>query len=341
MRHRPTRACGDHAQRRLASASARPRTVRTYVLRRIAQGLGVLLVVSMVIFAIVHAAPGGPALLNNPDVDPALAGEMRALLGLDDPIPVQYGRWLTNALAGNFGKSYQHSMPTSDLITGRIANTLLLSGSALLLAVLLAVPLGTVSAVYRYSWLDYLATVLAFAGVSVPVFWLGILLIIVFSVQLGWLPSAGMVTVGVPFALGDLARHLVMPAIVLATFPLAQLTRYVRSSMVDVLAQDYIRTARAKGVPEVALLARHALRNALIPMVTVLGVLTPRLLGGAVITETIFAWPGLGRLAVDAAVTRDYPVIMGVTLLVSVLVVVSNLLTDLCYGVIDPRISLR
>jgi peptide/nickel transport system permease protein len=150
-----------------------------------------------------------------------------------------------------------------------------------------------------------------------------------------------MVTVGTPFSFADLLVHLVMPAIVLATFPLAQLTRYVRASMVDVLAQDYIRTARSKGLPEAALLGRHALRNALIPMLTVLGVLTPRLLGGAVITETIFAWPGLGRLAVDAAVTRDYPVIMGVTLLVSAFVVASNLVTDLLYGVVDPRITLQ
>jgi peptide/nickel transport system permease protein len=315
--------------------------VRTYVARRLLQGLAVLFVVSVVVFVIVHAAPGGPELLNQPDMDPSVAREMRASLGLDDPLPAQYGRWIRNAVAGNFGKSYQHGLPTTQLLRDRIPNTLLLSGSALVMAVLLAVPLGTISALYRYSWLDYLATVIAFAGVSIPVFWLAILMIIVFSVQLGWLPSSGMVTVGVAFSLRDLVAHLVMPALVLATFPLAQLTRYVRSSMVDVLAQDYIRTARAKGLPETALLARHALRNALIPMLTVLGVLTPRLLGGAVITETIFAWPGLGRLAVDAAITRDYPVIMTVTLLVSALVVVSNLITDLLYGIVDPRISLE
>ncbi|MBI2207727.1 MAG: ABC transporter permease [Candidatus Rokubacteria bacterium] len=315
--------------------------MKTYVVRRIAQGLIVLFVVSAAIFVIVHSAPGGPALLNQPDMDPTVAKEMRQSLGLDDPIPVQYARWLRNALTGHFGKSYQHSIATADLMVARIPNTLLLSGTALVLAVLLALPLGTISAVYRYSWLDYLATVVAFAGVSIPVFWLGILMIILFSVTLGWLPSAGMVTIGTAFSVGDLLVHLVMPAVVLATFPLAQLTRYVRASMVDVLAQDYIRTARAKGLPEAALLGRHALRNALIPMLTVLGVLTPRLLGGAVITETIFAWPGLGRLAVDAAITRDYPVIMGVTLLVSAFVVVSNLVTDLLYGVVDPRITLQ
>jgi len=315
--------------------------VRRYLIRRLAQGAVVLFVVSAVVFAIVHAAPGGPALLNNPDVDPKMAKEMEKQLGLDDPIPVQYARWLGNAVRGNLGRSYQHSLGTAELLWARIPNTLLLSGTALLLAVVLAVPLGMISAVYRYSALDYAATVTAFVGVSIPVFWLAILLIIVFSVTLGWLPSSGMLTVGVPFSMRDRLLHLLMPSIVLATFPLAQLTRYVRSSMVDALAQDYVRTARAKGLPECSVLGRHALRNALIPMVTVLGVLTPRLLGGAVVTETIFAWPGLGRLAVEAAVTRDYPVILGATLLVSTLVVLSNLITDVLYVVIDPRIALR
>ncbi len=317
------------------------RVVRGYILRRLAQGAVLLLVVSAIVFTIVHAAPGGPALLVHPDMDPTQLKAMERRLGLDDPIPVQYARWLGNAVRGNLGTSYQHSLPTLELLAERIPNTLLLSGVALVIAVLLAVPLGTISAVYRYSWLDYAATVTAFVGVSIPVFWLAVLLIIVFSVTLGWLPSAGMRTVGVPASLGDLLRHLVMPSLVLATFPLAQLMRYVRSSMVDVLAQDYVRTARAKGLAEAMVLGRHALRNALIPMVTVLGVLTPRLLGGAVITETIFAWPGLGRLAVEAAITRDYPVIMGATLLVSVLVILSNLITDLLYVVIDPRIALR
>lgn len=311
-----------------------------YIAGRAGQGIALLLLVSLVVFVIVHSAPGGPALLNHPDVDPNVAREMEELLGLNDPIPVQYGRWIANVLRGSLGRSYQHNLPTMDLIVDRIPKTLLLSGTALLLSILLAVPLGVISAMYRYTALDYAATMLAFFGVSIPIFWLGILLIIVFSVLLGWLPSAGMVTIGQPFSLTDLLRHMIMPAIVLATFPLAQLTRYVRSSMIDVLAQDYIRTARSKGLSELALLRRHALRNGMIPVVTVLGVLVPRLLGGAVITETIFAWPGLGRLAVDSAITRDYPVIMGVTLLVSALVIVSNLVTDLGYVVLDPRIKL-
>ena len=315
--------------------------MRGYVLRRLTQGAVLLVVVSIVVFAIVHSAPGGPALLIHPDMDPTQVKAMEKQLGLDDPIAIQYARWLGNAVQGNLGTTYQHSLPTAELLRERIPNTLLLSGVAVVVAVLLAVPLGTISAVYRYSFLDYAATITAFVGVSIPVFWLAILLIIVFSVTLGWLPSAGMRTVGVPATFGDLLRHLVMPSLVLATFPLAQLMRYVRASMVDVLAQDYVRTARAKGLSETATLCRHALRNALIPMVTVLGVLTPRLLGGAVITETIFAWPGLGRLAVEAAIARDYPVIMGATLLVAGLVVLGNLITDLLYVVIDPRIALR
>ncbi|MGH2404218.1 MAG: ABC transporter permease [bacterium] len=312
-----------------------------YIAGRLAQGVILLCLISMAIFAVIHKTPGGPALLNNPDIDPAVAREHRQALGLDDPIPVQYARWLQNVLRGNLGKSYQHSLPTVGLIADRIPNTLLLSGTALLLAVAVAIPLGVISAVYRYSAADYAATVAAFFGVSIPIFWLGILLIIVFSVQLGWLPSAGMVTVGAPFSIGDLLRHLIMPAVVLSTFPLAQLTRYTRSSMVEVLGHDYIRTARSKGLAEVMVLARHALRNALVPVVTVLGVLIPRLLSGAVITEAIFAWPGLGRLAVDSAIQRDYPVIMGVTLLVSGMVIISNLITDLVYVALDPRIALR
>jgi peptide/nickel transport system permease protein len=311
-----------------------------YIVSRLIQGIVLLFLVSVVVFTVIHSAPGGPALLNQPDTDPKVAQELAEQLGLNDPIPLQYARWFGNLLQGSLGKSYQHNLPTTSLVFDRIPKTLLLSGFALLLAILFAIPLGIVSAVYRYSAVDSLTTVLAFVGVSVPIFWLGILLIIIFSVHLRWLPSSGMVTVGSAFSVRDLATHLVMPALVLCTFPLAQLTRYVRSSMVDVLAQDYVRTARGKGLPGRLVILRHALRNALIPVVTVMGVLTPQLLSGAVVTETIFAWPGLGRLAVDSAITRDYPVIMGVTMLASVLVILSNLLTDLAYGLIDPRITL-
>lgn len=312
-----------------------------YLLIRVLQGVVLLCIVSAVVFLIVHSTPGGPAILNNPDVDPQTARALAQDLGLTDPITVQYGRWLGRALAGNFGKSYQHQYPVIGLIRARMPNTLILAGAALLLAVIIAVPLGVVSAVRRYSAVDYAATVGAFFGVSIPNFWLGIMFIVLFSVTLGWLPSAGMRTAGAAASTADLLRHLVMPAVVLSTFPLAQLMRYARSSMVETLGQDYIRTAQAKGLAPRRVIARHALRNALIPVVTVLGVVTPRLLSGAVITETIFAWPGLGRLAVDAAITRDYPVIMGLTMTTAVMVIISNLVTDVAYVALDPRISLR
>lgn len=312
-----------------------------YLVLRLLQGVILLFVVSAVIFLIVHSAPGGPAILNNPDVDPETAKAIARDLGLTDPIPMQYARWIGRAISGNLGRSYQHQVPVVRLIRARLPNTLLLAGTALGLAVLIAVPLGVISAVRRYSAFDYAATVGAFFGVSIPNFWLGIMLIVLFSVTLGWLPSAGMRTVGVEAGRWDLLRHLIMPAVVLSTFPMAQLMRYARSSMVEVLSQDFVRTAQAKGLAPRRVMVAHALRNALIPVVTVLGVITPRLLSGAVITETIFAWPGLGRLAVDAAVTRDYPVIMGLTMTTAVLVIASNLLTDVGYVVLDPRISLR
>src|SRR3990172_5317323 len=263
-----------------------------YLLTRLLQGVILLFIVSAVVFLIVHSTPGGPAILNNPDVDPETAKAIERDLGLTDPIAVQYVRWLGRAVTGNFGRSYQHQFPVIRLIRTRMPNTLLLAGTALLLAIVVALPLGVISAVRRYSIFDYLATVGSFFGVSIPGFWLGIMFIIVLSVTLGWLPSAGMRTAGVAASATDLVRHPIMPAVVLSTFPLAQLMRYARSSMVEVLSQDYVRTARAKGLAPRRVIAAHALRNALIPVVTVLGVVTPRLLSGAGITETIFAWPG-------------------------------------------------
>jgi peptide/nickel transport system permease protein len=309
-----------------------------YVIGRLGQAAALLLVMSAVVFAVVHAAPGGPAILNNPEIDPRVAQEMARNLGLEDPLPVQYGRWLGNLLRGKLGRSYQHQLPVEQLILERLPATLLLTASGLFLSILLAIPIGVLSATRPYSLLDRLATLGAFIGVSVPVFWLGIILIIVFSVELNWLPSAGMYTVGVPFSVGDLLAHLVLPSLVVASFPLAQLVRYTRSALLEVVRQDYIRTARAKGLSEGQVLTRHALRNALIPVVTVVGLLVPRLVGGAAITETVFAWPGMGRLAVDAAFTRDYPLVMGITLLMSAVVVLTNLLTDVLYVYLDPRI---
>ncbi|MER3399355.1 MAG: diguanylate cyclase [Chloroflexota bacterium] len=309
-----------------------------YVIGRLGQAAVLLLVMSAVVFAVVHAAPGGPAILNNPDIDPRVAQEMARNLGLEDPLPVQYARWLGSLLRGKLGRSYQHQLPVEQLILERLPATLLLTASGLLLSILLAIPIGILSATRPYSLLDRLATLGAFIGVSIPVFWLGMILIIIFSVELNWLPSAGMLTAGASFSLGDLFAHLLLPSLVVASFPLAQLVRYTRSALLEVIQQDYVRTARAKGLTEWQVLTRHALRNALIPVITVVGLLLPRLVGGAAITETVFAWPGMGRLAVDAAFTRDYPLVMGITLLMSAVVVLTNLLTDLLYVYLDPRI---
>ena len=309
-----------------------------YIIRRLLQSVVLLFVVSVAVFSIVHLAPGGPAVLLNPDIDPKLAEQFAEQLGLNDPLPVQYGRWLKNVFQLNLGISLQHSVPTIDLLKDRFPASLLLAGTSLIVSTIAALSLGLLSAIRRHSVWDYLATSIAFLGLSIPGFWLGIMMIIVFSVKLGWLPSSGM-TSPEGGGLVDRLLHLIMPTLVLSSFALAQLTRYTRSAMVEVLSKDYLRTARAKGLAERAVLLRHALKNALIPVVTVLGVMIPRLLGGAVITETVFAWPGMGRLAATAAFTRDYPLVMAITMFVAVLVVLSNLLADLCYGLLDPRIT--
>ncbi len=311
-----------------------------FLIRRLLQSVVLLFIVSMVIFTIVQAAPGGPAVLVNPDIDPRTAEEFADQLGLNDPLPVQYGRWLGNVARFDLGLSLQHSVPTTTLIEQRFPASLLLAGTAMVMATVVALGLGIVSAIRRYSVWDYAATMVAFLGLSVPGFWLGIMLIIVFSVKLGWLPSSGMTTAD-GGGLIDRVKHLVMPAFVLSTFAVAQIARYTRSSMIEALRNDYVRTARAKGLSERVVIVRHALRNALIPVVTVIAVTTPRLIGGAVITESVFAWPGMGRLAANAAFTRDYPLVMAITMFVAVLVVVSNLLADLCYGLLDPRITFK
>ncbi|MBX5446777.1 ABC transporter permease [Sphaerobacter sp.] len=309
-----------------------------YLIRRLFQAVVLLFIVSIVTFMLIHSAPGGPSLLSNPELSREDIERMREQLGLNDPLPVQYGRWLKNVLQGNLGRSYNTIEPVGSLIADRLPNTLLLTGIALLLSIGLAIPLGVISALRRNSALDRIVAGVSFFGVSIPVFWLGIILIIVFSIQLKWLPAGGMATLGEDFSLMDRIKHLIMPTIVLATANLAELTRYTRSGMISVLSEDYIRTARAKGLHNKVVVIRHALRNALIPVVTVIGVLLPRAVGGAAITETVFSWPGMGRLAVEAASTRDYPVVLGATLTVAIVVVISSLLTDLVYGYLDPRI---
>jgi peptide/nickel transport system permease protein len=294
-----------------------------YLIRRLIQTAALLLVVSVVVFALVLQAPGGPSILLDRNMGAEEMARMRSLLGLDQPLHVQYARWLGQVLGGNLGISYQAGLPVLEIIGQMLPNTLMLSAAALALSLVVAIPAGVVSAARPYTTLDHAVTFLCFFGISIPVFWYGLMLIVLFSVVLSWLPPGGMYTIGGPRTLVDLGRHLLLPAVVLGTANMALFARYTRSSVMAVLRQDYIRTARAKG---------------LITIVTVVALQVPRLVGGAAITETVFAWPGMGSLAVRAAFERDYPMIMGITLVISTVVAASNLLVDLVYVYLDPRI---
>jgi peptide/nickel transport system permease protein len=305
--------------------------MRTFLFRRLLQSLVVLLGVSFVVFAILYLT-GDPALvLLPPDASAEDVRRFREAMGFNDPFFVQYGRFLKGALRGDFGQSVRHGEPAFDLVLERMPATFELAGAALLLALCLAIPAGIVSAVRRNSVLDYVSTVVALFGQSLPTFWLGIMLILLFSVQLNLLPSSGRGTL----------EHLVLPAVTLGLFTTARITRLTRSGMLEVLNQDYIRTARAKGVSDPPVVWKHALKNAAIPIVTIVGIELGTLLGGSVITETIFAWPGVGRLSVQAIANRDYPVVQAAVFLLATTFVVVNLLVDLVYTYLDPRIRLR
>ena len=302
-----------------------------YLLRRLAQSILVLLGVSFVVFFILYLT-GDPALvLLPPDAASEDIREFRARMGFNDPFIVQYGRFLGGALRGDFGQSVRHGEPAFHLVIERLPATFELSGAALLIALVLAIPAGVVSAVRRNSVTDYVATVVALLGQSMPTFWLGIMLILVFSVQFNVLPSSGR---------GGI-EHLLLPALTLGLFTTARITRLTRSGMLEVLNQDYIRTARAKGVSGQPVVWKHALKNAAIPIVTIVGIELGTLLGGSVITETIFAWPGVGRLSVQAIYNRDYPVVQAAVFLLASTFVLVNLVVDLLYTYLDPRIRLR
>lgn len=299
-----------------------------------------MVVVVTATFVLVHLAPGGPAILLDPALDPMATEILRQRLGLDQPLMVQYLRWLGDVVRLDFGMSFTFDRPVLGLILERLPATMLLGGASLLFAIIIAFPLGVISAKFRSGWPDQVSSFITLLGISVPNFWMGIMLILAFSVGLGILPSSGMSTPGRPMAVLDVLQHLVMPTLVLGLGTMASIAKYTRSSVLGVLTQDYVRTARAKGLSEGVVLSRHALRNALIPVVTVIGLWLPRLVGGAVVTETIFSWPGMGRLAISAAFQRDYPIILGVSLVVSAVVVSANLLVDVIYGYLDPRIRL-
>ncbi len=305
--------------------------MKAYLLRRGWQSILVLFGVSIVVFLILHITGDPAGLLLPPDATAEDLARFRAAMGFDDPMAVQYLRFLRGALQGDFGRSLRHDEPAMHLVLERLPATFELAGAGLLIALCLAIPAGIVSAVRRNTLVDYVATVLALLGQAMPTFWLGIMLILVFSVRLHWLPSSGR---------GGL-EHLVLPAVTLGLFTTARITRLTRSGMLEVLGQDYIRTARAKGVSEPPVVWKHALKNASIPIVTIVGIELGTLLGGSVITETIFAWPGVGRLSVQAIFNRDFPVVQAAVFLLATTFVLLNFLVDVAYTYLDPRIRLR
>ena len=320
--------------------------LRDYTVRRILSALPTLLGISILTFTIIHLAPGGPlkfSLALNSNISPEYLLEMERRLGLDRPIWEQYFLWLTNTLKGNLGISYIKEIPVVNLVKLYAFNTIKLMLGAQIFAVIIAVPLGIISAVKQDSIIDNVTRFISLFGVSMPTFWTALMLIFLISVRLDLLPVFGARTIGAVYntpldAVIDEALHMVLPVIVLGLSSAALITRLVRSSMLEVLRQDYITTARAKGLKENIVIYKHALRNALLPVVTVIGMSMGFLLAGATVTETVFAWPGMGRFVVQSTFNRDYPSIMAVTMVVAVMVVISNLATDLAYGYLDPRI---
>ncbi len=299
-----------------------------FIARRLIMLIPVLIGVSIISFLILHLAPGDPAeLLAGEDATKEDIMMIRHELGLDKPLWTQYFMFLKGIATGEL-KSLKFSMPVMDVIRPRLFNTLELSLASILIAVIIGIFAGVVSATHRYTWIDYLSTIGALLGVSMPVFWWGLILILIFSVNLGLLPSGGM---------GGIS-HLILPAIVLGTASTAIIARMTRSSMLDVLRQDYVRTARAKGLLEKIIIYRHALRNALIPTVTVVGLQFGYMLAGAVLTESVFSWPGVGRLLVEAILFRDFPVVQSALLIIAIMFVLVNLLVDVLYAFLDPRI---
>jgi peptide/nickel transport system permease protein len=314
--------------------------VLLYVLRRIVQAAFVTVGVSIASFALIHLVPGDPVRVSlGTRYDPQTARVLRHAAGLDRPLVQQYLRWAGHALRGDLGVSFETQEPVGSAIVHRLPATLTLAGAALLVALLIALPLGTIAAVRARTAVDYAATAISQVGVSIPDFWIGIMLIFLVAGRWGWLPPSGYVSIGQSFT--GWLDHLVLPALSVGLVSAAILSRFVRAAMIEALQQDYTRTARARGLSQRAVVVRHALKNALPPVVTVTGLQLAYLLGGVIVVETIFAWPGLGRLALDAAQTRDYPVLQGAILLFALTFVVVNLVVDVLYALLDPRIQVR
>jgi peptide/nickel transport system permease protein len=302
--------------------------VLTFLLGRLAQAVPTLLGASLVVFMLVHLTGDPVLLMVSPDTPAAQVEVFRERLGFNDPLPEQYWRFIKGVVRGDLGESFRFREPALDLVIQRLPATLQLTALSVLLASLIGIPMGVLAATMRGTWVDTLARGVFFLGQGIPPFWLGLVLMVLFSVQLGVLPSSGRGT----------AAQLVMPVTTLTVYLMASLARLTRGGMIQALREDYVRTARAKGLATRAVLFKHALRNTLIPVVTMIGLQTGHLLGGAVVTETIFAWPGVGRLVVDAVHARDFPVVQAAMLVIVALFIIVNLIVDLLYGLLDPRI---
>ncbi|MBK8784382.1 MAG: ABC transporter permease [Anaerolineales bacterium] len=320
----------------------------TYAIRRVLQTVPILFIISVLLFIMVRSAPGGPltAARRNPNISKEQIEAIEEKLGLNDPLPVQYGRWLGDMFKGDMGESIKFRRPVSEMINERIPNTLLLVGVSFLVTLLIAIPIGIWSARKPYSPFDYIVTTVTFIGQSIPVYWLGLGLIVIFYVTLKnpisgepFFPVGGMNTRGKEGELLDTLWHLALPVTALSMGWVAWYSRFLRSSMLDVLHEDYIRTARAKGMKEQMVHYKHALQNAILPLVTLVALDLPSLFAGALFVETIFSWPGMGRLFWDAAKGRDYPVLLGVVMITATLIIVCNILADLAYGWLDPRVK--
>ena len=313
-----------------------------FALNRLGQSLLLLVIVSIIGFGMLHLLPGGPLsqFALTPGMTQADLARVAHQMGLDRPLPLQYVEWLSRILSGDWGRSYRDNQPVLGTIASHLGATLELMITSTVIAVLLGTWVGVLGAVRRYSLADYLATVGAMVALSIPTFWFGLVVIYIFSVQLGWLPAGNIATVGHE-SLRDYALHLILPSVVLALVTVATWSRYMRASMLDVINQDYIRTARAKGLSRRRVLVHHAIRNALLPMITLAGLQLPTLLSGALVTETVFTWPGMGRLFLDSLGYRDYPMVMGLLIFSAILVLIGNMLADLLYVVADPRVRLQ
>jgi peptide/nickel transport system permease protein len=322
------------------------------IIKRVAISILSLFVISMLSFALMELAPGDPTsrYAQNPKISRADRERIAEKLGLDKPAYVRYFIWLKYAVQGDLGKSFMTGRPVLTEILERLPATLKLMGVSFLISVLIAIPIGIYSATHKYSFVDNLVTFGSFFGLSIPAFWFGLLMIYFFAIFLNWLPAGGQITPWFdpkvypaavrPFAvLWEHTRYLIMPSIVLSLSNVASWSRYMRSSMLDVISQNYIRTARAKGVPEGNVVYRHALRNALTPIITIMGLDLPSFFAGAIIIEKIFAWPGMGRLFIEALGNRDYQILMGITMITAILVLIGNILADILYAMMDPRVK--